>query len=277
MAKKKKIELPASGIDVNALGVSFGKTEKPKRQGRSCLTNLMFIMIAIGFLGYIGSLQTPKNKPVPTATQSKGQAFQALPEDTSTPRIVLTSPIIAEASATISDTAQPIIIIAPTKAEPTAQTIAVRDTSSKTYYASSGGTNIRSCPKTSCLSVTKIAAGDAIVTTGQVDGDAVNVGNAVWYRVQYKGEDAYVYSGVVKDTKPAVVSSGSSGGVTTSSSSSTVVIQQSVAPSQVWDCSGDVYNCGSFGSRAEMNSYWAACPGDPSNLDGNDDGSYCES
>lgn len=45
---------------------------------------------------------------------------------------------------------------------------------------------------------------------------------------------------------------------------------------QRWQCGGDIYNCGSFGSRADMNSYWASCPGDPSNLDGDGDGDYCE-
>lgn len=52
---------------------------------------------------------------------------------------------------------------------------------------------------------------------------------------------------------------------------------QSFAPAQQWDCNVD-YNCPSFNSCEEMFSYIAACPGDPSKLDGNDhDGKYCES
>lgn len=43
-----------------------------------------------------------------------------------------------------------------------------------------------------------------------------------------------------------------------------------------WNCSGDRYSCSSFSSRRDMQSYWLACPGDPSNLDGDDDGEYCE-
>lgn len=45
-----------------------------------------------------------------------------------------------------------------------------------------------------------------------------------------------------------------------------------------WNCSGDRYNCSSFSTCSEMRSYWNSCPGDPSNLDGNDnDGRPCES
>lgn len=50
----------------------------------------------------------------------------------------------------------------------------------------------------------------------------------------------------------------------------------SVPAARSWNCSGDLYKCDDFASRAEMNSYIAACPGDPSNLDGDDDGEYCE-
>jgi micrococcal nuclease len=43
-----------------------------------------------------------------------------------------------------------------------------------------------------------------------------------------------------------------------------------------WDCSGNIYNCGAFSSCAEVMSYWSACPGDPSRLDGDHDGRPCE-
>ena len=44
-----------------------------------------------------------------------------------------------------------------------------------------------------------------------------------------------------------------------------------------WNCSGNVYNCSDFSSCAEVMSYWNACPGDPSRLDGDNDGIPCES
>ena len=44
-----------------------------------------------------------------------------------------------------------------------------------------------------------------------------------------------------------------------------------------WNCSGDRYNCSDFSSCAQVMSYWHACPGDPSRLDGDNDGVPCES
>lgn len=44
-----------------------------------------------------------------------------------------------------------------------------------------------------------------------------------------------------------------------------------------WNCTGNIYNCSDFSSCAEVMSYWNACPGDPSRLDGDHDGVPCES
>ncbi len=44
-----------------------------------------------------------------------------------------------------------------------------------------------------------------------------------------------------------------------------------------WNCIGNIYNCSDFSSCAEVMSYWNACPGDPSRLDGDNDGVPCES
>jgi endonuclease YncB( thermonuclease family) len=44
-----------------------------------------------------------------------------------------------------------------------------------------------------------------------------------------------------------------------------------------WNCIGNIYNCSDFSSCGEVMSYWNACPGDPSRLDGDHDGRPCES
>lgn len=50
------------------------------------------------------------------------------------------------------------------------------------------------------------------------------------------------------------------------------------APSgATWSCIGNIYNCGDFATCDEVMSYWNACPGDPSRLDGDHDGRPCES
>jgi len=43
-------------------------------------------------------------------------------------------------------------------------------------------------------------------------------------------------------------------------------------PRRKWNCNGDLYNCGNFSSCDEVMSYWNACPGDSSRLDGDKDG-----
>jgi endonuclease YncB( thermonuclease family) len=48
-------------------------------------------------------------------------------------------------------------------------------------------------------------------------------------------------------------------------------------PISRWNCSGNRYNCSDFSSCAEVMDYWRACPGDPSHLDGDNDGKPCES
>jgi len=47
-------------------------------------------------------------------------------------------------------------------------------------------------------------------------------------------------------------------------------------PGAAWNCVGNIYNCSDFSSCAEVMSYWHACPGDPSRLDGDHDGKPCE-
>lgn len=44
-----------------------------------------------------------------------------------------------------------------------------------------------------------------------------------------------------------------------------------------WNCSGNIYNCSDFSSCDQVMSRWNACPGDPSWLDGDNDGIPCES
>jgi len=47
-------------------------------------------------------------------------------------------------------------------------------------------------------------------------------------------------------------------------------------PGATWNCVGNIYNCSDLSSCAEVKSYWNACPGDPSRLDGDNDGVPCE-
>jgi len=44
------------------------------------------------------------------------------------------------------------------------------------------------------------------------------------------------------------------------------------SPAAGWNCVGNLHNCGDFSSCDEVMSYWNTCPGDPSRLDGDNDG-----
>jgi beta-lactamase superfamily II metal-dependent hydrolase len=51
----------------------------------------------------------------------------------------------------------------------------------------------------------------------------------------------------------------------------------STTPAAATDCSRDQYNCGDFSTCAEVMAVFDACPGDPNRLDGDHDGTPCES
>lgn len=116
---------------------------------------------------------------------------------------------------------------------------------------------------------------------GVEHGDMV-FGNDIWYRGRLGAEELYMHSSaliagiavatptavyVAPPVQPAVVQPNN-----VQQPSSNV---QS-APSRSWDCSGNIYNCDSFGSDADLSSYFNSCPGDPSELDRDGDGRPCE-
>lgn len=72
-------------------------------------------------------------------------------------------------------------------------------------YTTTGAANIRSCPETTCTTVTQLAANTGVMVTGQVNGQVVSNNNGLWYRIDYNGQEAYIYSGVVQRGAPAAV------------------------------------------------------------------------
>jgi hypothetical protein len=136
------------------------------------------------------------------------------------------------------------------------------------YVVSPDGANVRICPQRSCEIIVRLALADQVSVIGSdPDGEAVN-GSTAWYRVTVSGRDGYVHTSLIGQQPPVI-----------SQSSNPLVINTSApAAAQSWNCNGNLYNCSDFTSRADLMSYWNACPGDPSHLDGNDqDGIPCES
>lgn len=87
---------------------------------------------------------------------------------------------------------------APSTAVPAAAVVQMPDTD----YWAANGINVRSCPSTSCEVVGRVNQGTRLTANGQIDGEAVNSGNKLWYRVRYGGGEAYVYSSVVTSSAP---------------------------------------------------------------------------
>lgn len=142
----------------------------------------------------------------------------------------------------------------------------------KTYYTISLA-NARSCPRLDCIIVRKFAGQVPIQVVGTAQGDST-AGSTSWYAVDVDGQQGFMHISLLSEQPPAVVSAGSGGSAESVSTAPAVVS---------WDCSID-YDCGFFSTCDQAMAYFAACPGDPSNLDGgagdgvpcNSDGRVCE-
>lgn len=60
-----------------------------------------------------------------------------------------------------------------------------------------GNIVVRAAPSTSARQVGTIPSGSEVVILGRTTGEAVTPGNTVWYLVQYRGVQGYVYSSLV--------------------------------------------------------------------------------
>jgi hypothetical protein len=280
MAKRK----PKGGDfqEFNVEPIDPLETTQPKRKKpRPRWVNALFLLIALGFCAYSASLnrsdpaapvsdttlaptvamrslvQVPTETETPTATIEPTATLQpTLPLPTSTVMVVQPQLVIATNTVVVAFTPEPGLMMTVSPAQ--------------TFYAGTGGTNLRTCPDTDCMAVVKLDTAAPIQVDAYVNGRALDAGNAVWYRTGYNGQVVYAYSGVVQAQPPAAPVTG--GG---STGQSVVPVQSQ--PQQTWSCSGNIYNCGDFSTCTEVTSYFNACPGDPSELDDDDDNLPCES
>lgn len=153
-------------------------------------------------------------------------------------------------------------------------------------YTVLNSANMRSCTTTNCAVVARLSGGTVVSVTGSETGESVS-GSTQWYAVRMQdGRTGYVHSSllgagiiaVAPTAAPPAASNNNSGGGSGSSNTSQAAPATSVPPSQPqWSCSGNIYNCSDFSNRNQLMDYFNACPGDPSDLDGNKDGVPCES
>lgn len=226
--------------------------------------NLMFIH-AKNAVGEIEDFTAILNDEIGAAT-----SFQYSGEDWTITELEQIATVAATLGRNSNRTSTPVF---------TPQRDALSTVEPATYYAT-GSVNLRSCPRTTCNAVGALGRGEAITVNAVINGDAVNAGNAIWYRINRNGAEAFVYSGLVSKTAPVVTSGNSGGGNTTINTNVPgATLMSTPLPAPSYSCAGDLYNCSDFeGNLDGLMDYWNACPGDPSNLDGNPaDGTPCNS
>jgi micrococcal nuclease len=155
----------------------------------------------------------------------------------------------------------------------------IQEEAAHVLYATSG-VNARQCARTDCTVLAKLTIGMEVTVNGWIHGTPVN-GNDIWRRATVNGKEVYIHSIYLspdKPTSPPVIVQQPAQPPAQQLMSTVPPAPMSQAPAQQWDCSGNFYNCPYFENKCDLlRSYWAACPGDPSRLDGNPkDGVPCE-
>jgi len=302
MAKKKKNDVASIGELIQSPSIPNGKKKRgkskatPKEQAQGCLLLIAIVVVIATVVS-----QNKDNKPTTTnPTQSSQVASRA----TNTPRASIT-PIIREkitAEALASMVARAMATPTPTDGVAgTATNTMLRVTDSPTNtdmptntpaptplptqsgvreIADEGvvtgqSVRVRSCASTECAELGRLFNGTTFPITGSVgDGQSIE-GNRLWYQITYNGQGGYVSATLVGlvSAQPVVPVG--------QNISPVQPTQPIVAPVSGWNCSGDRYNCPDFGSGGQFTcpqlfEYMSACPSDPSKLDRDRDGRFCE-
>lgn len=144
-----------------------------------------------------------------------------------------------------------------------------------TYYVVNAA-NLRPCPNLTdqCAPIVQLTSGTPVSVIGQIEGELFQ-GSTTWNIIQYNDQTVYTHSTLLSPSPPSAA-------VQPAAAVQPVQPVQAVQPvqpstGQTWNCSVDLYNCGDFATCQDMASYWSACPGDPSRLDSDHNGFYCES
>jgi len=236
---------------------------KLKPRGCGCL--ILIVLLAFAFLGRNpgsdqGTLPTiavlPSDEPAATISTPEEEIAPVFKTATALKVAALVTP-----SATITDTSTP------TEPPPT---LPPQPTSAppETWYTVSTA-NLRSCASTDCDQIIQLSGGMMVTIIGYEQGESYK-GSDIWRIVDYNGQRLYVHSSLVAVNAPQPTAAPVQVVYPTSA-------PVSVPVQQVWNCTGDIYNCNSFSSRADLMSYFNSCPGDPSDLDHDGNGIPCES
>lgn len=106
---------------------------------------------------------------------------------TATPNVTLTPSHTITQTLIPSLTPLPVVAMLP-------QLIYVRSTA-----------NVRACASRDCEQVAQLQPGEVIMATGTIQGEMIDGGNALWFRVEYGGREVYIYSQLVSLSPPTAV------------------------------------------------------------------------
>lgn len=164
---------------------------KSSKQAQGCFAFLVLAIIAgvVGFANQNKSSNraTPVQRAAATSVPTAGDAINT---NTANP-----APTLARTATNVP--VQLISTATVAVAQNTATQASGVEVMSPTSYTTTGAANLRSCAGTDCNVAGQLATGAVVMVNGRVEGQAVNAGNATWYTVDYNGQVAYIYSGVV--------------------------------------------------------------------------------
>ena len=251
-------------------------TARTPRSEVISVTRAATLVTEIAMIPTSTSTLSPTVRATVRATQAAAAAASVMSTNTAIPVSAPVNTVSASNTPTSSATSTATPKRTPTQSPDTG--------SAEDYTATSNG-NLRDCPQTTCNVIGTVAFGQRLTVIGTEEGATVK-GSSTWLIVRRAGKpDAYLHISIARlgTPQPApvvrnTVAPVAAAGANTSQPLATQQLVSTAPPAQTWNCSGNLYNCGDFSNRTQLMSYWNACPGDPSDLDGNDnDGIPCES
>lgn len=209
--------------------------------------------------------------PTPTQTPIVGQDnITATPSETDIPTQTSIPTDVPLPSATPVPSATPLPTNTPVPTQSGVRQI------TDTGIVTGQSVRVRGCASTECAELGRLTNGDRFPVTGSVANGQSIEGNSLWYEITYQGQVGYVSATLVGLVSAQPVSPPVGQNI-----SPVQPTQPIVAPVSGWNCSGDRYNCPDFGSGGQFTcpqlfEYMSTCPNDPSKLDRDQDGRFCE-
>jgi hypothetical protein len=221
----------------------------------------------------VTSAATRTPRPTATATTTRR------PSATPTTRPTATPTTTATATATFTPSATLTLIPSATITETPAPTATPTPAATPVMLYTARDANIRDCPRTTCAIQTTLPVGVPVYAVGLENGESVS-GSSTWRRVVVNGREGFVHDGLLTTTQPRPISNPPAQQPPVQQPgliSTPVPPPPRTNPSWNFTCGGNDFNCPDFEGRCDMLlAYVNTCPGDPSRLDSEGDGRYCE-